>query len=162
MVALVAATGEGESVAVGTEVNGAAGNSSFEDHAVSTSTAEDFSSGDGAGEQRRSDPASPETALLLTPAEKFRVSLSAPPVTVPPDRSAPKETESLPAPPPIVESLEVLRRQPRRCRYQYHQQLMEPVSTNREREGLIASTKINSCSIERTSDVDGINQNHRK
>ena len=78
---------EGEGVAVSTEVNGAVGDSTLEDHAVTTSATVKTWQQKCAGEQRRSDPASPLTiAPLLTPAEKFRVSLSAPPAMVPPER----------------------------------------------------------------------------
>ena len=55
---------------------------------------------DGAGEQEKVRSSVSKTqAPLLTPAEKLSVSLPDPPNTDPVERSPPKETESLPAPP---------------------------------------------------------------
>ena len=145
---------KGERVTVSTKIDGAIGNCTLEDHAVGAGTSKDLSARNSAGEQEEIRSCVPVTiAPLLTPAEKFRVSSPAPPEIKPPDRSPLKETESLPAPPAIVDA--VCRSEPvtTKVSLPVPPAIEAVASTNRESEHLIASTEVDGCTtLQRTSD----------
>ena len=79
----------------------------FQDHAVCTSTTVDLSAvANSAGEQEeiRSSVGSDDCSIIDTSREVQGVLISTT-MMLPPERSPPKETESLPAPPSIVEAV---------------------------------------------------------